>query len=474
MALTLCSSVFCRSLRYAVSQRLGNASAVFQSGTVSSQLNRNAQRVRHLPACFIASDSMLGQVVGGNRKEKEDSFGQHPPAVSTSKAEQTFLLINRPDQPENAKVLKVAIIGTPNAGKSTLSNQLLGRKVFPVSKKVHTTRSRARGIITEQDTQLILLDTPGLTNPLKGKRHQLEKSLLLDPWSSVQEADLVLVLVDVSDQWTRNKLGLEVLQCLSRAPDIPAVLVLNKVDLLKNKTLLLDITAELTEGTVGGKKLKIKTPFKSGKRDSTKRADCKEPELGPKQPVQWDSMEGTAMDSEGQLSDQAGNRETAKSRQETQDQLNKETLKELKARIGWPHFREVFMLSAVNGEEVETLKRYLVTMAQPGCWEFHSGVLTDQDPQEICNNIIREKLLESLPQEVPYNVIQSIEMWEEGENGELIILQKLYMKKESHVKMLIGQGGQLIGRIAREAGEDLMNVFLCDVKLKISVKVKKQ
>ncbi|MBN3282719.1 ERAL1 GTPase, partial [Polyodon spathula] len=472
MILTRCSSVLCRALRCAVSQRLVNASAVSQLGTVSSPLNRNALSVTHSPACFIASDSMLGQVVGGNRKEKEDSFGHHPPPVSTSKAEQTFLLINRTDQPENAKVLKVAIIGTPNAGKSTLSNQLLGRKVFPVSKKVHTTRSRARGIITEQDTQLILLDTPGLTNPLKGKRHQLEKSLLLDPWSSVQEAGLVLVLVDVSDQWTRNRLSFEVLQSLARAPDIPAVLVLNKVDLLKNKTLLLDITAELTEGTVGGKKLKIRTPFKSGKRD--KRADCKEPELGPKQPVQWDSLEDTAMDSEGQLNDQAGNRETAKSRQETQDQLNKETLKELKAKVGWPHFREVFMLSAVNGEEVETLKRYLVTMAQPGCWEFHSGVLTDQDPHEICNNIIREKLLEYLPQEVPYNVVQSIEMWEEGENGELIILQKLYMKKESHVKMLIGQGGQLIGRIAREAGEDLMNVFLCDVKLKISVKVKKQ
>ncbi|MGH0175284.1 UNVERIFIED_CONTAM: hypothetical protein FKN15_070146 [Acipenser sinensis] len=91
---------------------------------------------------------MLGQVVGGNRKEKEDSFNQHPPAVSTSKAEQTFLLINRPDQPENAKLLKVAIIGTPNAGKSTLSNQLLGRK--------------------------ILLDTPGLTNPLKGKSSRIE------------------------------------------------------------------------------------------------------------------------------------------------------------------------------------------------------------------------------------------------------------------------------------------------------------
>ncbi|MGH0142563.1 UNVERIFIED_CONTAM: hypothetical protein FKN15_014830 [Acipenser sinensis] len=410
---------------------------------------------------------MLGQVVGGNRKEKEDSFNQHPPAVSTSKAEQTFLLINRPDQPENAKLLKVAIIGTPNAGKSTLSNQLLGRK--------------------------ILLDTPGLTNPLKGKRHQLEKSLLLDPWSSVQEADLVLVLVDVSDQWTRKKLGLEVLQCLSRAPDIPAVLVLNKVDLLKNKTLLLDITAELTEGTVGGKKLKIKTPFKSGKRDSTKRADCKEPELGPKQPVHWDSMEGTAMDSQGQLSDQAGTRETAKSRQETQDQLNKETLKELKARIGWPHFPELTE-GTVGGKKLKIKtpfksgKRDSTKRAdckepelgpkQPVHWDSmevtamdSQGQLSDQagtretakSRQETQDQLNKETLKE-LKARIGWPHFREVFMLS-AVNGEEV---------ETLKKMLIGQGGQLIGRIAREAGEDLMNVFLCDVKLKISVKVKKQ
>lgn len=97
--------------------------------------------------------------------------------------EQKRLLENRPDQPQNPKVLRIAIIGAPNAGKSTLSNQLLGRKVklgcssgcylgvlacpscvmcfinflqvFPVSKKVHTTRCKARGVITHQDTQLV-------------------------------------------------------------------------------------------------------------------------------------------------------------------------------------------------------------------------------------------------------------------------------------------------------------------------------
>ncbi|KAG5844394.1 hypothetical protein ANANG_G00162060 [Anguilla anguilla] len=131
------------------------------------------------------------------------------------------------------------------------------------------------------------------------------------------------------------------------------------------------------------------------------------------------------------------------------------------------------MLSAVDAEEVEALKRYLVLGAKPGSWHYHSGVLTDQSPEDICTNAVREKLLEYLPQEVPYNVSQIIEMWQEGENGQLDISLKLYVKKEGHMKMLIGQAGQVIARIAGEAGEDLANVFLCDVRLKITVKVKK-
>uniref|UniRef100_A0A8C2C4E7 GTPase Era, mitochondrial n=1 Tax=Cyprinus carpio TaxID=7962 RepID=A0A8C2C4E7_CYPCA len=335
---------------------------------------------------------------------------------------QFSLLLKDPDQPENAKSLKVTIVGAPNAGKSTLTNQLLGRKLFAVSEKVHTTRSRAVGVLTEDDTQIILLDTPGLTTPVKAKRHHLEVSLLVDPFDSIKEADLVVVLVDVSDKWTRNKLDYEVLKCLALNPDVPAILVLNKVDLLKNKTLLLDITAQLTEGVVNGKKIRIRGAEKPHEKSTAQRHN---------------------------------------------------SLKALKSRRGWHLFKDVFMLSSIDREDVETLKKYLFDGAKPGHWQYHSEVLTDQGPEEMCINTIREKLLQHLPKEVPYSMTQQIEIWKESEDGVLDISIKLYVKKDTHMKMVIGSGGHLITRITQEAESDLMKIFLREVRLKISAKLKK-
>uniref|UniRef100_A0A8D0GIY4 GTPase Era, mitochondrial n=1 Tax=Sphenodon punctatus TaxID=8508 RepID=A0A8D0GIY4_SPHPU len=355
------------------------------------------------PAHWYGSSSALDSLLGISKTQPLQYL------VSLSVAEQESLLGYQPDHPENPKVLRIAIIGAPNAGKSTLSNKLLGRKVFAVSKKVHTTRCSAQGIITDQDTQLVGI-LP-LTVVFLSSRHNLEKSVVADPWQSMKRADLVVVLVDVSESFTRNRLHSQVLKCLSQFSQIPSILVLNKVDLLKGKTLLLDLVVKLTEGMVNGKKLEV--------RSNTIRPPGSE-----------------APDS----------------------------------RIGWAHFREIFMLAAVNEEEVEMLKTYLLMQAKPGPWEFHSEVLTNQSPQEICNNIIREKLLEYLPLEVPYTVLQ---VWEEGPGGELVILQNLLVKKESHMKMLIGPKGEVINQIVQEAGQDLMNAFLCDVQLKLCVKLKK-
>nr|XP_039331882.1 GTPase Era, mitochondrial [Saimiri boliviensis boliviensis] len=348
------------------------------------------------------------------------------PAVSMHRDEQDLLLVHHPDMPENPRVLRAVLLGAPNAGKSTLSNQLLGRKVFPVSKKVHTTRCQALGVITEKEAQVILLDTPGIISPVKQKRHHLELSLLEDPWKSMESADLVVVLVDVSDKWTRNQLNPQLLRCLTKFSQVPSILVMNKVDCLKQKSVLLELTAALTEGVVNGKKLKMRQAFHSHPGTHCPSPAVKDP-----------------------------NTQSVESPQ----------------RIGWPHFQEIFMLSALSQEDVQTLKKYLLAQAQPGPWEYHSEVLTNQTPEEICANIIREKLLEYLPQEVPYNVQQKTVVWEEGPSGELVIQQKLLVPKESYMRLLIGPKGHRISQIAQEASRDLMNIFLCDVDIRLSVKL---
>uniref|UniRef100_A0A8C9MWZ6 GTPase Era, mitochondrial n=1 Tax=Serinus canaria TaxID=9135 RepID=A0A8C9MWZ6_SERCA len=404
--------------------------------------------------------SALGSLLGIPAEAPPAALGQHPPPV-----EQKRLLENRPDQPPQPKVLRIAIIGAPNAGKSTLCNQLLGRKVFPVSKKVHTTRCKARGVITHEDTQLCVW----FIHLYLSFRHNLDEAMLTDPWDSMKHADLVLVLVDVSDHWTRNSLSKEVLKCLSQFPHIPSVLVLNKVDILKKKFLLLEIATDLTEGIVNGKKLEVKSSPKQDSRSSVKpplhltQASPPESKVpgSPFGQEENQAQEGSGLD----RSSDAGAAGTG----EGPKHHGAEDLKEMK---GWPHFQEIFMLAALRGEEVDTLKRYLLMQAKPGPWEFHSDVLTSQSPQEICDNIIREKLLEYLPLEVPYGVTQVTDVWEEGECGELLIVQSLLVPRESHKRMLIGRGGKVISRIAQEAGQDLMNAFLCEVRLKLKVEVK--
>ncbi|XP_068271661.1 GTPase Era, mitochondrial isoform X1 [Nyctibius grandis] len=429
-----------------------------------------APRAAALPARWSGSSSALGSILGIPAEKPSDALGQHPPPVATNEKEQNRLLRDRPDQPQNPKVLRIAIIGAPNAGKSTLSNQLLGRKVFPVSKKVHTTRCKARGVVTYEDTQLIILDTPGLTSPFKAKRHKLDEAMLTDPWDSMKHADLVLVLVDVSDHWTRNSLSKEVLKCLSEFRHIPSVLVLNKVDLLKKKHILLELVTELTEGVVNGKKLEVRSAFKHNSSSSAKPplqiTQASPPEnRAPGSP----RLQETDPAQEGSSLDSSSNTRASESSLVTEEVQGP---RDLKNKKGWPGFQEIFMLAALHGEEVDTLKRYLLMQAKPGPWEFHSGVLTSQSPQEICDNIIREKILEYLPLEVPYGVIQVTEMWEEGPSGELLIVQNLVVPRKSHMMMLIGREGKVISRIAQEAGQDLMNVFLCDVRLKLKVEMK--
>ena len=132
-----------------------------------------------------------------------------------------------------------ALIGAPNAGKSTLLNALVGSKVSIVSRKVQTTRALVRGIAIEGAAQIIFVDTPGIFAP----RRRLDQAMVTSAWGGAGDADVVALLVDA-----RTGFDEEVEAILSGLKKVkaPAILVLNKVDTVERSTLLKP-TADLNE-----------------------------------------------------------------------------------------------------------------------------------------------------------------------------------------------------------------------------------
>ncbi|KAL1140693.1 hypothetical protein AAG570_000623 [Ranatra chinensis] len=252
---------------------------------------------------------------------------------------------------EEKKILKVAIIGTPNSGKSTLINNLVGRKVFAISKKVHTTRCRARAVGIESNTQLVFLDTPGLVSALETDKYKLDKSYVTGGEDAIEEADVIGVVHDISNPYTRHKLDIKVLRLLHLFQQKESFLIINKIDTVKSKRKLLDLSAALTGGAL---------------------RNYNEPLIAEKM------TEVSVME---------------RVRREPQ----------------WKHFSDVFMVSALLEEGTKDIKSYLLHCAQPGKWLFKEDVFTDQKPPQIIEGVVRSKLLEYLPYEVPYTVNVKLE-----------------------------------------------------------------
>jgi len=132
----------------------------------------------------------------------------------------------------------VAVIGAPNAGKSTLVNALVGQKVAIVSPKAQTTRSRLMGIAIAGDAQILLVDTPGIFEP----RRRLDRAMVAAAWTGAQDADLILLVIDAATTLTGE---VERIIASLAQRQHPLFLVLNKIDLVK-KPQLLALAAELT------------------------------------------------------------------------------------------------------------------------------------------------------------------------------------------------------------------------------------
>ena len=275
----------------------------------------------------------------------------------------------------------VAIVGKPNVGKSSILNRLLGEKVAIVSAKPQTTRSKIMGVMNAGEcgeTQLVFTDTPGLHKPKNKLGDYMVKTIV----DSIGDVDLCLMVVEESGKL--HEAELELIEKFKKL-DMPAVLAINKIDRLPDKTRLLERIAQFS-----------------------------------------------------QLYDFAG----------------------------------IIPVSAQDGDGLEALVDKLCELAEEGPHFFDEDTLTDQPERVIAAEIIREKLLRLLSDEVPHGTAVEIEKMRERENGGIMDIEAtIYCEKESHKGIIIGKGGAMLKKIGTYARTDLEKFLETKVNLKLWVKV---
>jgi GTPase len=295
----------------------------------------------------------------------------------------------------------VALIGAPNAGKSTLINALVGSKVSVVSRKAQTTRTSVRGIVLEGSAQIIFVDTPGLFAP----KRRLDRAMAASAWAAAADADVLALLIDArhelgasaksdrsaaavdapgqSPSGSLNEQTETILQAL-RDSKVRKVLALNKIDLVDRPALL-----ALSE------------------------------------------------------------------------RLN-EALK----------FEETFMISAATGDGLDQLRARLGRMMPPGPWLYPEDQITDAPIRSLAAEITREKLFERLHDELPYQATVETDSWKELPDGSVRIEQTIFVSRESHKKIVIGEGGRTIKSIGTAARKEIAEANDGPVHLFLFVKVR--
>lgn len=350
------------------------------------------------------------------------------------------------EQPKMPRLTRVAILGAPNVGKSTLMNALVGYKVSSISSKVHTTRHKIIGVTIEDETQVELLDTPGVVTQKHCFKHKLEPTFMSDPLLSSDKADILIVINDVTNILDRNRINPGVLNILKENQDKKSVLVLNKVDKMKEKRRLLEISTKLTDGIVGGIR---SVTFKKDYHDPSK--------INVKKIIRENAKLLSP------LENQDDKDKTEQKSYQIEDDDN------FAVEEGWPNFDRVFFLSALNHDGINEVKKYLIEQSRFRNWIYHPTFVTDQSPYEIAKAIVLEKCLNLFSKEAPYNIRVKISNWDVDQVGNLNILMTIYCLKR-HQPMIIGPKGRNIGYIVNETRNDLQNTFHCDVILKIAVK----
>lgn len=275
----------------------------------------------------------------------------------------------------------IAITGRPNAGKSSLTNLLVGEKISIVSEKPQTTRNRINGVLTKGETQFVFIDTPGMLRA----RTKLAEHMVKSVRTSVEDVDLAILMADV----TKKMSGVEQELIRSFAQNgTEVVLLLNKIDLLKNKEDLLPIIAQYNE-----------------------------------------------------LYD----------------------------------FAEVIPISVKRRINTEQILPALEKYAIEGEHFFPDDIATDRTERFLCAEIIREKILWTMQQEIPHGTAADIESFKtrQKNDSEIIDISAVIIcEKNSHKGMIIGKGGERLKEIGTMARKDIEELLGCKVNLQLFVKVK--
>ncbi|MDF2568144.1 MAG: era [Oscillospiraceae bacterium] len=279
----------------------------------------------------------------------------------------------------NTKSAFVAIVGKPNVGKSSLMNALLGEKIAIVTDKPQTTRTKITGVLTQDETQYVFIDTPGLHKP----KTKLSEHMVKTINESVADVDVAVLVVEPKGEVTVAEKNLI---DSFKQQRIPAVLVINKIDTVEKKDELLT-------------------------------------------------------------------------------RINQ--LKDLYT------FDAVLLVSALNKDGIPALLDELQKFAQESVHFFPDDTLTDQPERVIVAEIIREKLLMSLHQEIPHGTAVAIEKMKDREDKAIIDIDAIiFCEKDSHKGMIIGKGGSMLKKVASEARIEIESFLDAKINLQCWVKVK--
>ncbi|KAF1889538.1 hypothetical protein Lal_00024865 [Lupinus albus] len=298
--------------------------------------------------------------------------------------EEKVSVVNEEDQ----KSLSVGIIGAPNAGKSALTNFMVGTKVAAVSRKTNTTTHEVVGVLTKGDTQVCFFDTPGLMLNCGGYPYRDVKARIESAWSSVNLYEVLIVIFDVHRHLTRP--DSRVIQLIKRMgarpiPNQRRVLCMNKIDLVEKKKDLLKVAEEFKD---------------------------------------------------------------------------------------LPGYEKHFMISGLKGAGLKDLTQYLMEQAFERPWEEDPFTMSEEVMKMIALEVVRERLLDHVHQEIPYDIEHRLMDWKELRDGSLRIEQHFITHKLSQRKILVGKNGSKIGRIGMEANDELRSIFKKPVHLILQVKLK--